>query len=257
MGFLQSIIRSVIARRPLATKRSAIVLLCVLLVGVTNAQEKKKERKNFLRVVAGPVLSFYQNNPFHTSDSKPRYAFFVAAYEDIKIYNDFTFMTGVEYARHGLTFNSYYLAPGHQYLYDKNFDYNYRLTLQEIRLNFLLKEVIGIETRNIITGYTSCGYVMRYVFDPDLHVSSNLTGAEVFNGEPGISFEHDLFRKNISSAVKFIAGAQRNYFKSHRALFFECSFTFALSRFQLKQSFTPSSLYINGSFLQLGLGIKI
>jgi len=239
-------------------KYNLYLCLAILLIGNSVfSQEKKKERKNFTRVVAGPVLSFYQNNPFHTSDSKPRYAFFIAAYEDIKIYNDFTFMTGIEYARHGLSFNSYYLAPGHQYLYDKNFDYNYRLTLQEVRLNFLLKDVIGIETRNLITGYTSCGYVMRYVFDPDLHVSSNLTGAELFNGEPNISFEHDLFRKNISSAVKFIAGAQRNFFKTHRAFFFEASFTFALSRFQLKHSFTPSSLYINGSFLQLGFGIKV
>lgn len=239
-------------------KRILYVCLAILLFGSTlSAQEKKKERVNFLRVVAGPMLSFYQNNAFHTNDSRPRYAFFAGVYYDIKIYKDFTFMPGLEYAYHGLSFNSYYLAPGHQSLYDKNFDYNYRLTLQEARLNVLVKQVIGIENRNMITGYTSCGYVLRYLLKSDMNVSSNLTGAELFSGKPNISFEHDLVRNNIASAVKFIAGAQRNFFKSHRAFFFEAAFTFSLSRFYIKESFTPSSLYINGSFLQLGFGVKI
>jgi len=234
-----------------------LVLVLLLIGNITFAQEKKKERKYFTRVVAGPVLSFYQNNAFHTNDSRPRYAFFGAVYEEIKMNKDFTFTPGLEYAHHGLSFNSYYLAPGHQYLYDGNFDYNYRLIMQEMRLNLLFKQVIGIETRNLITGYTSCGYVLRYLFRSNLHVTSNLNGAELFDDKPHIEFEHPVFGKKTASAVKFIAGAQRNFFKTHRAFFFECSFTLSLSRFKLRESFTPSSLNINGSFLQLGLGVKI
>lgn len=230
-------------------------MLLILAGSVLTAQEKK-EKKQYTRIAAGPVLSFYQNNPNHTADSRQGYAFFVLATREIKIYKDFTFIPGAEYAYHGLSFNSYYLAPGYQYLYDGNYDYSYRLTIQEARLNAGVQQVIGIETRNKITGYTACSYVLRYIIDTKMHVSSNLTGQVLFNDNTRLAFEHDLFRSNMASAVKFIAGAQRNFFKTHRAVFFETAFTFSLSRFRVKESFTPSALNINGSFLQLGLGVK-
>ncbi len=237
-------------------KHKLYLWLVMLLFGTTLIAQEKEPKSKYTRIEAGPMLSFYQNNNFHTNNSRPRYAFFVGVYEDLKIHKNFSFMPGLEYVHHGLTFNSYYIAPGYQYLYDKHFDYNYQITFQEARLNILFKQVIGIETRNVVTGYTSCGYILRYLFSSNMVVSSNLSGAELFNGKPNIVFEHPILQKNMSSAVKFIGGVQRNFFKTHRAFFFECAFTFSLSRFYVSESFTPSSLYINGSFLQLGLGVK-
>jgi hypothetical protein len=244
--------------KPSVLTPGLLALLFFFLALTVAAQDKKdnKERRQYTRISAGPVLSFYLNNKNHTSGSRPRYAFFALASRDIRIYKDFTFMPGLEYAYHGLSFNSYYLAPGYQYLYDGNFDYRYRLDVHEARLNIGVKQVIGIETRNVITGYTACSYVLRYILASKLHVSSNLTGEEVFDDKTKLAFEHDLLRSNMASAVKFIAGAQRNFFKSQRALFFETSFTFSLSRFSIRERFAPSSLNINGSFLQLGLGYK-
>jgi hypothetical protein len=240
-----------------ALRKQRLYFSLVALTFCLNIFCQEKEPKNrYTRIVAGPMLSFYQNNQFHTANSRPRYAFFIGIYEDIKMHKNFSFMPGVEYAYHGLTFNSYYLAPGYQFLYDGHFDYNYQLTFQEARLNLLFKQVIGVETRNVVTGYTSCGYILRYLFSSKMVVNSNLTGAELFNGQPHVEFEHPLFQKNMASAVKFVAGVQRNFFKTHRAFFFECAFTFSLSRFYISENFTPSSLYINGSFLQLGLGFK-
>lgn len=253
MGYLQGINKA--SSFLLPALAGPVLCLFLFLSPAIKAQEKK-EKKMYTRVMAGPVLSFYQNNNFHTSSSRARYAFFAGAYEDIRMYKDFSFMPGLEYTLHGLTFNSYYLAPGHQYLYDKHFDYNYRLMLQEARLNLLFKQTIGMETRNVVTGYTSCGYVLRYLLSSKMNVSSNLNGDVLFNGTPNIEFEHPIFKKNISSAVKFAAGGQRNFFKTHRAFFFECAFVLSLSRFYIHESFTPSSLYINGSFVQIGLGFK-
>jgi len=257
MGFLQGIERSYsFFYLPPACGRKWYLGVALLLLGLPAFTQEKKEKKVYARIYAGPVLSFYQNNTFHTSGSKPRAAWFGCALADIRLHKDFSIMAGAEYDYHGLTFNSYYIAPGYQWLYDKHFDYNYRLTMQEVRVNLLIKQVIGIETRNAVTGYTSCGYVLRYILNSNLHVTSNLTGTDLFDGKTKLAFEHPLLHDNMASAVKFIAGVQRNFFNSHRAFFFESSFTFSLSRFQLKESFTPSSLYINGSFLQLGLGIK-
>ena len=226
-----------------------------LLIGTLHAQEKEP-KNHYTRIEAGPVLSFYQNNNFHTVNTRPRYAFFIGVFEELKAHKNFSFMPGLEYVHHGLTFNSYYLSPGYQYLYDGHFDYNYQLTFHEARLNLLFKQVLGLETRNVVTGYTSCGYVLRYLFASNMQVTSNITNAELFNGKPNVVFEHPLFQNNIASAVKFNAGVQRNFFKTHRAFFFEATFTFSLSRFYVSENFTPSSLYINGSFLQLGLGFK-
>lgn len=241
----------------LVWKNKLYLFFTLILFSIAATAQERKEKKQYIRLVAGPVLSFYQNNSFHTNDSKPRYAFFALAGVDFQIHKDFTFMPAIEYAYHGITFNSYYLAPGYQFLYDKHYDYNYRLTLQEARLNVMVKQTIGVETRNMITGYTACGYVLRYLFSSNLLVTSNLTGAEMFKGKPNIAFEHPVFTTNTASAVKFVAGVQRNFFKTHHAFFFEASFTFSLSRFSLTESFAPSNLNINGSFLQLGLGVKL
>jgi hypothetical protein len=256
MGFLQGIKGSHRLFYGLPASRRRWSLGFLLLICLPLFSQERKEKKLYMRLMAGPVLSFYQNNTFHTQGTKPRAAWFGCLLTDIRIHKDFSFLAGAEYDYHGLTFNSYYMAPGYQWLYDKHFDYNYRLTMQEVRVNLLIKQVIGIETRNTVTGYTSCGYVLRYILNSNLQVNSNLTGMELFNGNTNLTFEHPVFQSNMASAVKFIAGVQRNFFNSHRAFFFESSFTFSLSRFQLKESFTPSSLYINGSFLQLGLGFK-
>ncbi len=218
--------------------------------------QELKPKKNYTRVVVGPVLSFYKNNPVHTSSTKPSSAFYVGIFEEIRMYHDFSFLPGLEYVYHGLSFNSYYLGPGYQTLYDKHFDYNYSLKMQEVRLNLLFRQVLGIETRNPITGYFEYGYVLRYLFTSHLKVNSNLTGTELFNGKPTIAFEHPLIRDNMTSALKLAVGVQHNFFRTHRAWFFECSFMYSLSRFYITNSFAPTALYINGSFLQLGLGVK-
>ncbi len=219
--------------------------------------QELKPKKMYTRVVAGPVLSFYKNNKVHTSGTKPGSAFSVGVFEEIRMYNDFSFVPGIEYAYHGLSFSSYYLGPGYQTLYDKRFDYNYTLRMQEGRLNILFRQVLGIETRNPITGYFEYGYVLRSLFNARLKVTSNLTGTELYNGKPTIAFEHPVITNSMASALKLVVGAQENFFRSHRALFFECSFMYSLSRFSIKNSFAPTALYINSSFLQLGLGVKL
>ena len=229
-----------------------LILVSVLAAG---AQENKP-KKYFTRFVLGPTISFYSNNSVHTSDTKPRPAFYAGFYEDIKMYNDFSFLPGIEYLYHGVAFNTYYFAPGYQNLYNKHFDYNYRLNMQELRLNLLFKKILGKEDRNLITGYVEYGYVLRYLLNNQLTVNSNASSAEVYSGPAQMSFEHYVFNKNFASALKLTGGMQHNFFQTHRAWFFEVSYVYSLSRVLINNSFSPNSLYINSSFLQLGLGVK-
>ncbi len=218
--------------------------------------QENKPKKGYTRFVIGPALSFYKNNPVHTSDTKAKSSFYAGVFEEIRMYKDFSFVPGIEYLYQGLTFNSYYLSPGVQTIYDKHFNYNYTVNMQEARLNILFRQVLGIETRNIITGYIEYGYVLRYLVSSKLKVSSNLTGTEMFSGNADIAFEHPVISNTMASGLKLTAGMQHNFFKTHRAWFFECSFIYSLSRFVVQNSFAPASLYVEGSFLQLGLGFK-
>src|ERR1035437_3440971 len=164
----------------------------ILLSVFTLCAQENKQKKTYTRFIFGPALSFYKNNPVHTSDSKARSSFYAGVFEEIRMYHDFSFVPGLEYLHQGLTFNSYYLMPGYQTLYDKHFNYNYTLNMQEVRLNVLFRQVLGIETRNLITGYIEYGYVLRYVISSKLKVSSNLTGTEMFSGNADIAFEHPV-----------------------------------------------------------------
>jgi hypothetical protein len=201
-------------------------------------------------------LAFYKNNPLHTKDTKARSAAYIAVYEDVLVYKDFSFTPGLEFFYYGLSYNSYFFDQGGQPLYDKRFNYHYTLTLQDIRLNILCRQVLGLETRNVITGYFQYGFVMNYLFSAKLKVNSNLTGTEVFNGKPDVAYEHGLLSKKITPALKIVGGVQHNFFRSHRAWFFEGSYVYNISRFGIRNSFAPSSLYIRNSFFELGLGVK-
>ncbi|MGZ3891850.1 MAG: outer membrane beta-barrel protein [Bacteroidia bacterium] len=235
-------------------KRTYIFL--ILLASFASYSQEKQMRKTYTRFVMGPALSFYKNNPYHTSDAKAKSSFYAGVFEEIRVYKDFSFVPGIEYFYQGMVFNSYYLEPNTVTLYDKHFNYNYTLTMQEPRLNLLFRQVIGIETRNIITGYVEYGYVMRYFINPKLKVVSNLNGSQMYSGDADLAFEHPFFSKKLSSGLKLTVGGQHNFFKTHRAWFFEASYMYSLSRFKIQNSFAPASLFVEGSFLQLGLGIK-
>lgn len=237
-------------------KRKARYILLFLFSGILLTAQEKAAREAYTRIVIGPALSFYKNNPAHTRDTKAKSSFYAGVFEEIRMYKDFSFTPGLEYLYQGMTFNTYYIVPNTLTLYDKHFNYNYTLTMQETRLNLLFRQVLGIETRNQITGYVEYGYVLRYLIHPTLKVTSNLTGTEMYNDDAVLAFEHPVILKTMASGLKLSGGVQHNFFKTHRAWFFEVSYMYSLSRFLVKNSFAPASLYIDGSFLQLGLGVK-
>jgi hypothetical protein len=238
----------------MSLKKTYTVLF--LAGALTFFAQEKTPKKAYTRVVFGPALSFYKNNPVHTTDTKAKSSFYMGLFEEILLHKDFSFVPGIEYLYQGMTFNSYYLISGVQTIYDKHFNYNYALTMQETRLNLMFRQVLGIETRNPITGYIEYGYILRYIIHPQLKVNSNLAGTEMYSGDADIRFEHPLIFKTMASGLKLTAGMQHNFFRTHRAWFFEVSYMYSLSRFIIQNSFAPASLYVEGSFLQLGLGVK-
>ncbi len=237
--------------------RSTYISLLLVLFCCQIFSQEKKPKPHRLRIESGIALAINEVNKNHTTGTHNKPGLFAGLGGDFKIGKTLSFCPMIEIFHSGLTFNSYYFAPNYDFLYDKSFHYNYDLTINETRLNFGIKQNIGLEKKDKITGYYSCAFALRALLSSNLVVTSNLTGAEMYTGNPGITFEHPLLQPTISEAVKFGTGFQVNNFMSHKAWIFGLDIFCPLSRFYLYQNFTPSSLYINTFYIQLSAGLKI
>ena len=220
-------------------------------------EQKAGDRKlAYTRISAGPALSFYNNNNLHSSNTRPGAAFYGNVSEEVRVYNDLFFVGGLEYQHSAMSFNSYYMAPGYQHLYNGQYDYNYNLALQEGRLNLLLRYTGGDELRNPFTAYAEAGYVLRYFINTNMKVTDDGNGQVLFKGTTHPNFNGPVFNNSFSSGLKFNAGMQRNFLRTHHALFIQIGLMYGLAQFLVQESFTPSSLLIKSSYAQLGLGYK-
>ncbi|HTA61949.1 MAG TPA: hypothetical protein VK835_05815 [Bacteroidia bacterium] len=239
-------------------RNTYIGLLCFIpFLIFCQSHKRTGDPKNiYTRILAGPTFGFYNNNTFHASNTRAGTAFFVGALEEARIYSNLFASAGLEYQYHSIAFNSYYMTPGYQNLYNQKFDYNYNLKMQEGRLNILLRLTTGTELTKPLTGYIEGGYVLRYLISTQMKVTSNLNNDVLFNGTTHPEFEGTTIKNSFSSGLKVNVGLQHNFLRSHRAWFIQISYMQGLARFLVHENFTPTSLYIKSSFLQIGLGFK-
>ena len=234
-----------------------IALLCLIpLVVFCQSQRAGDPKEFYTRVVLGPAISLYGINTLHASNARQGTAFYAGVMEEMHVYQNVYFLGGLEYQYHTLAFDSYYLIPGHQNLYNQKFDYNYNLKMQEARLNLLLRLTQGNELRDEYSFYAEGGYVLRCLVATKMKVVANANGQTMFNDITHADFEGPVLKNKFSSGIKLTIGIQHNYLRSHRAWFIQLTGLYGLSRFLVHEDFTPASLYVNSSFIQLGLGYK-
>lgn len=239
-------------------KKSIYIYLFCLIPFLVFCQNQRAgdPKKIYTRVLGGPDIGFYANNNFHSSNTRPGVAFYAGVIEEAHIIENIYASAGLEYQYNSMSFNSYYMAPGYQYLYNQKFDYNYNLNMQEARINLLMRLTSKTELTKPYTAYMEGGYVLRYLINTQMKVTSNLSGQTLFNGTTHPDFVGTTLNNNFSSGLKINAGIQHNFLRSHRAWFIQVSFMYGLAHFLVHESFTPASLYISSSFAQLGLGYK-
>ena len=210
----------------------------------------------YTRISGGSAISFYSNNNFHTTNTRPGAAFYGNVSEEILIYKDLYFVGGLEYQHSALSFNSYYIAPGYQTLYNQQYAYNYKLALQEGRLDLLLRLIGGNELRDKITAYVETGYVLRCLINTKMKVTDDGNGEILFNRTTYPYFVGRKIANSFSSGLKVNLGVQHNFLRTHRAVFIQVGLMYGLAQFLIHESFTPSSLLIKSTYLQFGLGYK-
>jgi hypothetical protein len=243
-----------------------ITLTLVLLFSVISAQEDggkklRNRRKNPIvktRIGISPVLGFYKPNKNHATKAKPKMAYNFSIKEEIRLdrNNQNFLLVGAEYMFHGLSFSSYYFYSDSLKLYTpERLKYKYNLTMHELDFPILLKHSFQKETNTLFSSYIFAGYNYRWIIEGRLNVSEN--GNEMINQYEPFKFKNPAFNPVNSSFFTVGAGFQKNTPLLHNAVYAELQFKYALSPFYFNESFAPSSMYINGHFLLLTIGVKI
>jgi hypothetical protein len=134
-------------------KNKTLLFLVLLffsnLIFAQQEVSRYRPRKLKHRISAGPVISFYKNNPQYTVNSKSK-AGFNAAYKcEITLALKTNFLVGLEYMSQGLKFNGYYSAPNHTYLFDQTFSYSHDIQYQEVQLPFAFKIALNPEKEKV------------------------------------------------------------------------------------------------------------
>jgi hypothetical protein len=209
------------------------------------------------RLMIAPVISFYKINNNHASNPHQKMSGLISLREEVRLtykHNMF-FLFGIEYMVHGLNFNSYYFKPDSIQLYTGEMNYSYSLYMHEIDIPLQLKLCFNHENNAIFTPYFIMGYHFRTLLDGNLKVKQD--GELVHKTYEVVTFKNQLFTKRNNPFVSVTFGVQKNNLKTYKScIFAEITYRYGFSSYLVKDSFTPSSLYITGNHLNVGFGFK-
>ena len=243
-------------------------ILCILFSSAFlsfQAQEDggkrlRNSRKNPVvktRISFSPAIGLYKTNKNHTSGTRPKMAFCFSVKEEIRLNKSNTsfLMIGAEYMMHGLSFNSYYFYEDSIKFYNGKMSARYDLRLHELDFPIQLKYSFAKETNAIFSSYVFAGYCYRWLIANNLKVVKD--GETMVDRQELLKFKSPAFNTMNSSCLNAGVGIQKNTALTHNAVFAELQFRYALSPFYFNESFAPTSMYMNGHFILLTVGIKI
>ena len=249
------------------------IILCVWCIQSIHAQDPVEYRKGKIknRLSAGPVMSFYKNHPKHTINTHAKTGFCASYKSEILLGRRINFLIGLEYFNQGLSFKGYYSAPGYTYLFDKTFAYNHEIRIQELQLPFGFKKAINNEKDNFYTPYFFGGAGGRFIIGSYYVITNDSTENVVYDGKGTMNFEHHALSqvlntfsigKGKSLSKQFNAffyggvGTQYNFRETGKALFFEMTFKYGISRLHYEGYQNSNDLNIKESHLGFSIGLK-
>lgn len=218
----------------------------------------KRKQKNIVnRFGLGAFYGFYKLNTNHAINPSPRAA--VLFNYKTEFYLDFkkqtSFILGLEYFYHGLSFNSYYFEPDSIKLYDKSFSYRYSLSMHEVSLPLMFKYSFLSDKDALFSPYFSFGYNLRYLLLANNLVTLN--GNTLIKENIKLSFKNPLFINSLNSGLQFCLGFQKNNHETSNSGFFvELMCRTNFSPYSFQTNYSASSLYFNNVHVGLMLGLK-
>lgn len=241
-----------------AIKKIIILILCFRCVLLVHAQDPSDFRKGTIksRISFGPVISFYKNHPQHTINTSAKTGFSASYKSEILLGRKINFMIGLEYFNQGFIFKGYYSAPGNTYLFDKTFAYTHEIRLQEIQLPIGFKKAFNNEKDNFYTPYFFGGLGARFIIGSYYVITNDSTGIAVYDGKGNIGFEYQLLAKGLNAFIQGGLGTQYNFRTSAKALFFDITYKYGISRLHYDGYRNSNNLNIKESHIAFNIGLK-
>jgi len=117
---------------------------------------------------------------------------------------------GVEILQDGISFNSYYFAPGYSFLYNGEESYFHTISMNEIQVPVLYKFFLGPGDRKYRSIYMTFGAKFRYISYTNSTVTNDSTGNFVGEWQKDVTSLRHLFSAFGSPIFEISLGYQRN-----------------------------------------------
>ncbi len=239
--------------------KKQIALIILLLLSLQNfAQDAYSKHSSRVkhRLCAGYLFSFYKNHPYHAANTKAKPGFNAAYKTDILLVRKTFLTTGLEFMSQGFKFYGYYKAPQHTYLFDKNLVYLHEVRYNEIQIPLGFKEMLNNEKEHFYTAYYFGGIGFRYIIKSETYVENDSTGFPVYEGKTDLTFENHIIDKKLNAFYHLGFGFQKNFRTTARAMFFEMTYKYSISRLHYVGNVNTNALNIRDGNLSVTIGIK-
>lgn len=235
-----------------------VVFYLMTISSCIHAQKESLYSRTIMkhRISIGPVFSFYKIEPNFAIEVKSRIGINIAYKGEFFLGRRTNVLIGVEYLNEGVTFKSYYEAPGYTYLFDKSFAYFHDVRLQRVNLPVSLKLSFNSEKSNTLSTYGLLGAGATYLCKSTTYIESDSTKNSVYEGKTNVRFENYRISKKLSGFYLLGLGAQRNNKINGRALFLELTYNHGLSRLHYEGHEYSNKLEIKNALLAFTFGVR-
>lgn len=230
----------------------SVIILFLLLVFSSHAQVK--DRLTTYACLGGSY-PYYKENKNHLDGLRPGIGYAVSLREELRFESMVAIAGGLEFFSHSLKFNSYYFSQGHSFLYDKKFDYSYKLNIYEISMPLTFRANYMGMHRDKPSAYFEIGPAPRYLLFSRIKVEDK-SGIELVRNAANTEFEYPLITRKLSMFLQFNTGLHIYNKDKDLGYFIELNTRFAPIRFLVSESFTASSLYFQNFHFGLCGGIS-
>jgi len=242
-------------------KHTALILVLFFSVHLTATEfpdkYRHKPKGHGYRIGFGTGLSFYHLNDKHADSPKQKMNGIFGVRRELRVSRDYKtyVLFGADYVFHGISYQSYYFKPDSIKLYDKKFNYNYSLFMNEIHIPFQMKYLLRREDNSLFSPYILVGYNLRFLLPGILNVRQD--GKSLQKDNPDMQFRTFLIHRNVNASISASAGWQKNRLGSSRGSFFaEINFLYGFSDFFFESDYSATSMFINGTQVTLLVGAK-
>lgn len=249
----------------LSVKNSFVVICVMLFSTAALASDEFPYRRGVVRhrLSLAPVISFYKNHPQHTINTKAKSGFCLSYKAEVFFGKKTNLLVGLEYFDQGFSFQGYYSAPGHTYAFDKTYAYSHSARVREVNIPVGLKRAFNLEVDNYFSPYFSGGFCPRYIINSTNLIVNDSTGVTLHEGTGDVDFENNIgllpvipLAKKLNGFLYAGIGIQYNFRGSAKALFFEMTYKYGLSRFNYHGYKNSNDLNIKNSNLGFIFGIR-